>query len=69
MTALNGTIQGLGGGKVYPPKWKEIGYTDTPSEILSAFDYAKAIQTNWVTGTKFTSDKNLFFFPAVDISE
>lgn len=69
MTSLFGTIQGIGGGKVYPPKWHEIGYSSTPTEILDAFDYAKLIQANFTTGTKYTSDKKLFFFPAVDISE
>ena len=70
MTALNGYIQGLGGGKVYPPKWQEIGYSDTPSEIISAFDYAKNIQTNWAVGqaSQWNQNKKLFFFPVVDMT-
>lgn len=73
MTSLNGYIQGLGSGKVYPPKWSELGYPDTPLEVLSAFDYAKNIKDNWTytSGTipKYTNDKSLFFFPNVNIDE
>ena len=70
MTAFHGTIQGLGGGKVYPPKWSEIGYSETPSEIISAFNYAKNIQTNWTVGqaSQWNQDKKLFFFPVVDMT-
>ena len=56
-----------------PPDWSKIGYSATPSEVLSAFDYAKYIKNNWTytSGTipKYTNDKRLFFFPNVNIDE
>lgn len=56
-----------------PPEWSKIGYTATPSEVMSAFDYAKTIKDNWTytSGTipKYTNDKRLFFFPNVNVDE
>lgn len=63
----------VSGTKVYPPNWSEIGYEDTPQNIIDGFNYAKEIQDNWddsVTSLnlKFKNDKNLIFMPLVGTS-
>ncbi len=67
MTSLTGYIQGLGGGKSYPPDWSEIGYTDTPAEIITAFEYAKNLQDNWTGVRNFYGVKELYFLPDVNM--
>ena len=56
-----------------PPDWNKLDYSATPSEVMSAFDYAKYIKDNWTytSGTipKYTNDKRLFFFPSVNVDE
>lgn len=72
MTSFFGSIQGIGGGKIYPPKWYEIGYSGTPQNILDGFDYAKDIYDNWTAPASMASlyrgDKDLKYFPNVDIT-
>ena len=51
------------------PDWSKIGYSDTPTEIISAFDYARDIQKTWTASSpNFNGDKKLFYFPDIDIS-
>lgn len=62
-----------GSGKNFPPDWTEIGYENTPQDIIDAFNYAKEIKENWNSNTtslenKFMSDKKLFIFPNIDTS-
>lgn len=70
MTALTGYIQGITISR--PPDWKKIGYTETPSFILDAFDYSKQIYDSWTSAASYASayrgDKALRFFPDVDIT-
>ena len=60
--------------------WSEIGYNTSgadkglPIEIKNAFNYAKYIFDNWEElraqyVPKYTSNKKMFIFPNVDISE
>lgn len=49
------------------PDWSVIGYSDTPSEILSAFDYAKNLQRTW-SFQKQTDNKDIRIFPDVDLT-
>lgn len=56
------------------PDWTELGYEDTPSEILTAFEYSKYIHDNWeelreLGVPKYTNNKKMFLFPNVDITE
>lgn len=63
----------VSGAKVYPPNWSEIGYEDTPANIIEGFNYAKEIQNNWDSSitsmnNKYASDVKLQIFPLVDTS-
>lgn len=60
--------------------WAQLGYDTTgsdkglPAEIKNAFTYAKYIYDNWtelraLSVPKYTSDKKMFLFPKVDITE
>ena len=51
------------------PDWSKIGYSASPTEIISAFDYARDIQKTWTSSSpNFNGDKKLFYFPDIDIS-
>lgn len=70
---LNKLSKSSGGGSSYPPNWNEIGYSDTPQNIIDAFDYAKEIYDNWDStqtnlSNKFNQDLNLIYMPLVDTS-
>ena len=70
ITQLENTVQGKAGKR---PNWSEIGYTDTPQEILDGFDYAKQIKDNWnssitTMNQKYQNNINLRYFPIVDTS-
>ena len=69
MTSFFGTIQGLGGGKVYPPKWSDLGYSETPNEIINGFTYAKEIMNTYTSSSFYTNDKKIMFWPNIDITE
>ena len=54
-------------------RWEEIGYDEEPSIIQDGIDYAKQIMQNWDASITdrhgaFYNDKNLIFFPNVDMS-
>ena len=55
-----------------PPDWSKIGYSETPSFILDAFDYSKQIYDTWTSAASYASqyrgDKALKFFPEVDLT-
>ncbi len=58
---------------IYPPDWSEIGYEDTPQDIIEGFNYAKEIRNNWDSSVtnlhnKFYQDENLKYMPLVDTS-
>lgn len=52
-----------------PPEWSEIGYESTPSEIITAFEYAKNLADTWTGVRSFYGVKDLYFFPDVDMTE
>lgn len=63
----------VSGAKVYPPDWSEIGYEDTPQNVIDVFNYAKDIKDNWDSSVtnlsrKFSSDTQLVYMPLVDTS-
>lgn len=49
------------------PDWTELGYEEAPSEIINAFNYAKQIMTTYEVTSTYINDKNLFFFPNIDL--
>lgn len=62
-----------GGSSGFSPDWSEIGYQDTPSVIVTAFEHAKNIYDNWDSSqtnlnSKFRMDANLVYMPLVDTS-
>lgn len=68
--SANVNVSSSGG---FPPDWSEIGYQDTPSIIVTAFEYAKNIYDNWDNSqtnlnSKFKADTNLVYMPLVDTS-
>ena len=53
--------------------WTQLGYTEEPPSIKAGLDYAKEIKQNWdatktSTFGKYTNNKDLFYFPNVDMS-
>ncbi|MBO7696974.1 MAG: BspA family leucine-rich repeat surface protein, partial [Methanobrevibacter sp.] len=57
-----------GSGAVFPPDWREIGYSDTPESTMDGFYYAKDIEANWDTSVHtyieaFKDDYKLMYFP------
>ena len=61
------------GGGGFPPDWTEIGYEETPSNIIEVFNYAKDIYDNWDSSitslnNTFLNDRKLTIFPLVDTS-
>lgn len=66
-------INSIPSGGSYPPDWSEIGYQDTPQNIIDGFNYAKSVYDNWdstVTSltSEFASDTNLKYMPLVNTS-
>ena len=58
---------------IYPPKWSEIGYEDTPENIMYYFNKAKEIQDEWdasitTMSQKYQLNKDIYIFPLVDTS-
>lgn len=67
---ITGTYEGSSG---FPPDWSELGYSETPQNILDDFDYSKDIKDNWDSSVtnlsnKFNQDLNLIYMPLVDTS-
>ena len=70
---LDDILEGNTPTTIYPPDWSEIGYEDTPQNIIEGFNYAKEIKNNWnssVTSLNmaYRQDYNLIYFPLVDTS-
>ena len=70
-TDLDNILQGSTPTKVYPPDWSQIGYEDTPEDILEAFSHSKQIYDNWdnsITNlsNKFAGDRELKYLPLID---
>lgn len=70
---LDDILEGSTPVTIYPPDWSEIGYTNTPQEILDDFTYSKNIKDNWDSSTtslasKFVNDKTLKYMPVIDTS-
>lgn len=64
----------ISGAKIYPPDWSEIGYDNTPENIINSFNYSKEIKNTWDNNVinlrnKFYSNKNLVYMPLVDTSK
>lgn len=51
-----------------PPAWGKIGYSETPNEIINGFNYAKEIMNTYTSSSFYTNDKNLMFWPDIDIT-
>lgn len=49
--------------------WSELGYTETPAEVVNGFNYAKQIMESYTASSVYTNDSNLLFWPDIDISE
>lgn len=53
--------------------WSELNYDTsgpnkgTPQEVVDAFNYAKSIMNTYEVTSLYTSDKNLFFWPDIDL--
>lgn len=53
--------------------WSELNYDTsgpnkgTPQEVVDAFNYAKQIITNYDVTSTYVSDKDLFFWPNIDL--
>lgn len=61
------------GSSSFPPDWSELGYSETPQNILYDFDYSKDIKDNWNSGatslaSKFSYNTTLKYMPLVDTS-
>lgn len=70
---LDDILEGSTPTKIYPPDWSEIGYSETPQNILDDFNYSKDIKDNWDSSVtnlsnKFSSDTQLVYMPLVDTS-
>lgn len=70
---LNDILEGSTPTKIYPPDWSEIGYENTPQDILDGFNIAKEIKDNWDNTTTnmlemFRGRKDIFIFPMIDTS-
>lgn len=73
MILLNKLSKKSSSGSGYPPNWSEIGYEDTPQDILDGFNEAKAVYDNWDSSTTsmldmFKNRKDIFIFPMIDTS-
>lgn len=70
---LDDILEGTIPMTIYPPDWSELGYSDTPQEVIDGFNYAKQIKDNWDStqtdiNNKFANDTNLVYMPLVDTS-
>lgn len=70
---LDDILEGSTPTKIYPPDWSEIGYENTPQDILDGFNVAKEIKDNWDNTTTnmldmFKNRKDIFIFPMIDTS-
>lgn len=70
---LDDILEGSTPATIYPPDWSEIGYSETPQDILDDFDYSKEIYDNWDSSVtdlsnKFYADTKLKYMPMVDTS-
>ena len=70
---LDDILEGSTPATIYPPDWSEIGYSETPQNILDDFDYSKDIKDNWNSGatslaSKFSYNTTLKYMPLVDTS-
>ena len=59
--------------KYFLPDWSEIGYDNTPENIIEDFGYSKQIYDNWDTSVtnlqgKLYGDINIKYMPLVDTS-
>lgn len=68
---LDDILEGSTPVTIYPPDWSEIGYEDTPEDIINAFNYSKNIKDNWNSSITtlyyvYYNDKNLVYMPPVD---
>lgn len=57
---------------IFPPDWSEIGYYETPQDILNGFNYAKQIYQNWNPMdydlcNKYREDSPLVYLPALTV--
>ena len=64
----------VSGAKAYLPDWSEIGYDNTPENIINSFNYSKEIKNTWDNNVinlknKFYNNKNLVYMPLVDTSK
>lgn len=71
LSQVNITTNVSGGGSSHD--WQMIGYSDEPSSIGDAYDYALEIKNNWNSSQtslqdKFRNDLNLVVMPLVDTS-
>ena len=70
---LDDILEGSTPVTIYPPNWSQIGYEDTPEDILEAFSHSKQIYDNWDSSitnlsNKFASDRELKYIPLIDTS-
>lgn len=70
---LNKLSKKSSSGSGYPPNWSEIGYENTPQDIIDGFNVAKEIKDNWDNTTTnmldmFKNRKDIFIFPMIDTS-
>lgn len=70
---LNKLSKNSSGGSGYPPDWSQIGFSDTPQNVIDAFNYAKDIKDNWDSSitsyaSKYNSNTDLVYMPTVDTS-
>jgi len=71
---LDDILEGSTPVTIYPPDWSELGYSETPQNILDDFDYSKDIKDNWDgsgvanLSSKFSYNTTLKYMPLVDTS-
>lgn len=68
---LNKLSKSSGSGSGFPPDWSQIGYSDTPEDIINAFNHAKNIYDNWNDSTTslygtYENDTNLIYMPLIN---
>ena len=70
---LDDILEGSTPVTIYPPDWSEIGYEETPQNIIDGFNYAKEIKDNWDSSQtnlaqKFYNYLDLIYAPLVNTS-